>query len=262
MKQSSILLAGVLILLASGCGGFNSDETPLNGNLVAFTARAKTSGDTLTGVKTIKGAVIVKPESYVSVAADENLIFCKKPNGRVNVCRHDGTVCGSYDTFTRKAVDDNVFYLGLCGDVTSYYFPMADPVETRQSYMARQHVFIEKDNAWQVYDYAGKKLWEMPEGALVVESIQTDALIIAVPEKGRHPRCHLYTPEGEKFQTLSRTRWESLQKQLSLPMEIGTLRFHRVILPKFVELTANPFNGDINLMRYNVITTKLLQYYA
>ncbi len=264
MKQFSIILAVMLAMLVSACGGFKSAETPINGTLTAFTAEGKASGDTLIGVKNIQGDIVIEPGDYTSIDADENLIFCNRPNGTVTVCRYDGTDYGTYDTFTRSASENNVFYIAVSGEITTYCFVDAAQIACRRSYLGKNNFFAETDSVWNVYDYTGNKVWSLPQSAMVIESVQTGELIIAVPEKGKHPKCALYTTEGKKIQTLSASRWRNFKKQFSQPSEVGTLRIYRVIPPKYVRLSIAPpvlSADEINQVKCNLYTKKYMEHY-
>lgn len=265
MKHFLFVLVGLLALLTSSCGGFSSTETPINGELTVFTAKSNLSKDTLLGVKNTRGEVVVTPASYKVIEADKNLIFCIKHNETIAVYRYDGTECGIYESFVQYNKNGNIFYVASSGDTTTYYFSDANKIDCLQSYMAKENLFIKKDSIWEIYDYTGKKLCNMPQGSIAIESIQTGEVIIAVAGKERRPTCTLYSTEGKKIQSLPAVRWKALLKLLKEPAEIGTLRVYSIVPPSYIKLTKTPAKltyKDLHQLNQDIYTRYKLMYYA
>ena len=87
MKKGSILLVGVLAMFATSCG-FKSEESPLSGTLVTYTAEGTQKGEILLGVKDKAGKkdkTIVPADTYVSITADNNYIICVQENADYSV---------------------------------------------------------------------------------------------------------------------------------------------------------------------------------
>lgn len=75
------LMICALAFIATSCG-FKSEEKPLHGSLVTFTAPDDGSDGILLGVREKApnpddSRVIVTPARYTSITADDNVIICR-----------------------------------------------------------------------------------------------------------------------------------------------------------------------------------------
>ena len=104
-----------LAFIATSCG-FKSEEQPLHGSLVTFTAPDDGSDGILLGVREKApnpddSRVIVTPARYTSITADDNVIICRVSDLKVEAYKHDGDPIGNgeFETFTLMPREEVVY---------------------------------------------------------------------------------------------------------------------------------------------------------
>lgn len=232
MKKSSILLVGVLAMLATSCG-FKSEEKPLNGSLVTYTAEGTKDGEVLLGVKEKSGKELIPAAGYTAITADDNIITCARPDQTVDIFTINGEPVGvkTYKSFELCTNADNAYYIGMSAEagITVYLFPGKETVSCSMSYLDAQNLYIERENAWDVYSYSGNIVWNFPATASVIKSKRTEEKVIAVPTtKGKVTTAVLYTPTGKELKKLNAYKWQRLQKKLKEPTQIGTMNLYEL----------------------------------
>lgn len=252
MKQISFFLIGLLAVLVAGCG-FKSTETPINNNLLSFTAPDEASDGVLLGVKDKEGTVIVTPAAYNAITADENLIICMSTDHQYCVFGFDGTAYGVFESFEQITSNGSEYYRGISGELTSFYFPGKGIVNCTAVQITSQALFVLADNVWQVYAPTGDKLWDLPEGAILINGAKD--IVIAVPEKGKKGGCKFYDIRGKVVKQLNAYKWRKFQKQLVNMQVVENLKIYQVApleLQKLLpELSSNaPTDKNIFQMIY------------
>ncbi len=233
MKQLTFILIGVLAVLVAGCG-FKSTESPLNNELVIYTAQGANDGEILLGVKDKNGDVFVEPGNYTEITADETVIFCAMPDYKVLIYGLNGMNYGTFDSFVKQERNGSTYYLGTADETLSYYFPGKDFISSNASYPTAECVFIFVDNQWEAYAYNGDKLWTLPEGAMLINS-QKDA-VVAVPDKAPQKGCKIYDVRGKEVKKMTASKWKRFKKLLINPQTVGTLQIYQMPALEMVQL--------------------------
>ncbi len=260
MKQLSLLLIGLLAVLVTGCG-FKSTETPINNNLISFTAPGETDDDVLLGVKNKKGTVLVAPADYISVTADEHLIFCTGKDGSTSLFGQYGTEYGTFESYDKLQNGDNSYYRCISGETTAYYFPGKELIRCQASQITSAALFVATDSIWEVYSYTGEKLWQLPEGAILLNSSRD--ITIAVPGKGKKATCKFYDVTGKEIKNLTATKWRKVKKLLKNPQTVENLQIYQMTTLELVQLLPDLARTPTEEEIFNAMHHKnLMLYYA
>ncbi|MCM1323852.1 MAG: hypothetical protein NC218_06795 [Acetobacter sp.] len=233
MKKCSILLVGALAMLVASCG-FKSEEKPLTGNLVTYTAEGTKKGEVLLGVKDKTGKKdkeIIPAAAYTSITADNNCITCARPDAATDVYTLTGEPVGpkTYATFEQQTNADNIYYVGKAEETTYYFFPGQPLVSSTLSYMTAKNLFVEKENLWQIYTFDGKMSWVFPTDALILKSKRTEEAIVVIPKvKGKVTTGTVYTSTGKELKKLNAVKYRKLVKKLKEPTKIGSMNLYEV----------------------------------
>ncbi len=232
MKKSAVILVGALAMLATSCG-FKSEEKPLNGSLVTYTAEGTKDGEILLGVKDNSGKELIPAAGYTTITADDNIITCTRSDQNVDIFTLNGEPVSTktYKSFESRTTADNTYYIGQPaeGETTVYFFPGKEAISCNVSYMSPQNLYMEKKDIWEVYSYDGSLIWNFPTTASVLKSKRPEEIVIAVPTtKGKVTTATLYTPAGKELKKLNAYKWKRLQKKLKEPTKIGTMNLYEL----------------------------------
>lgn len=216
------LMVSLVAIIVTSCG-FKSQETPLYGNLVSFTAPGENKEDVLLGVKD-KAAdrVIVTPAYYEDIVADANLVICRVSGTKVEVYRHDGEPLGegTYDTFTRMPQGN--MYLGTNYATNTYYFPAQKTLINTETYLTGlKQIFLRVHSGeWEIRDYEGKLIWKTPKLAdnekywLIKDTkAPGETFYFAISKNKGTPACVLYDLTGKEVKKLNASKWRITQKK-------------------------------------------------
>lgn len=161
MKRYNQLIINMLMVTTLvACG---TKTTQLTDRLETFSAKDEAGKWSLQGVRVVgTDSIVVPPDSYRRILADEHLIVCVKPVEGVNqmwVFQTNGQPLGWFDTFNRFRVDSlNIdYYLGTNYDLRFFYFPKTDVrIKTRQAVREeRDTLFIQDGDEWKAFTYDG-----------------------------------------------------------------------------------------------------------
>lgn len=245
MKKGSILLVGVLAMFATSCG-FKSEESPLSGTLVTYTAEGTQKGEILLGVKDKAGKkdkTIVPADTYVSITADNNYIICVQENADYSVFDLSGNKVGpqTFHTFSKQPVGDNVFYAGTAAGTSYYYFPGKPEISCTLSYMTAKNLIVQKvSNIWDVYSYDGTLVWNFPAEAILIKSATTEEYVVVAPvvkkKKATVYKLYLLT-SGKELKQLNAYQWKVFKKQLKNPQKLGSTEVYELETVKIEKLT-------------------------
>ena len=159
---SCLLLTGCLL----SCGS-HSEVSPLTATLQTYTAQDADGEWTLRGVReTGTGSIVVSPDRYSRITADENFIVATKPENGMNVIwvyELDGKPVDWFDTFNHfKSDRDSVkmdYYYGTNYDQQFYYFPKTGvAIRTKESARfepGKDYMLILDGNEWKAFTYDG-----------------------------------------------------------------------------------------------------------
>lgn len=178
MKQKLFyFLMGLITLVMTSCNN-KFKSVPLTATLATFTEEDALGNPNLIGVKDLlTEEVIIKPDTYANITADENLITCiKVENGykQIQVYKHDGTELGLFDTFNHLTSPGD-YYLGTNYNVSCYYFPKTHAaVRGRAWYTGIRYLFLETDSGWKVFTFNGELGLLLPENAKVVHNLTSE----------------------------------------------------------------------------------------
>lgn len=239
MKKCSILLVGALAVLAASCG-YKSEEKPLTGTLVTYTAEGAKKGEILLGVKDKSGKKdkeIIPAAAYTNITADNNYITCARPDAATDVYTLTGEAVGpkTFSTFEQQTNGDNVYYVGNAEETTYYLFPGEPLVSCKQSYMTAKNIFVEDSIAekssklWKVYSFKGEMNWVFPAASTVLKNKGGEEILIVVPEgKGKKTTAKVYDTTGKELKKLNMFKYRKLQQRLKEPTKIGSLNLYEV----------------------------------
>ena len=145
------MLFGIAVLLL-GCGKSSTNET-LNGRLETF-VQEQDDGRRLTGVRTTDThSVVVAPDDYRKVVADEHTIACYRDDYDVTAFSADGTLLGHFDMFTAF----QGYYVGTLYDRYCFFFPETGAVVNgTDADMRTNDVCIKTEQGFQKWSYDGR----------------------------------------------------------------------------------------------------------
>lgn len=227
------LMICALAFIATSCG-FKSEEKPLHGSLVTFTAPDDGSDGILLGVREKTpnpddSRVIVTPARYASITADDNVIICRVSDLKVEAYKHDGDPIGNgeFETFTRMPREE-VVYMGTNYKTSTWYFPAQDETcAVKSSYQGLKLLFLRLDTGvWEVRSYDGKTLWTTPgmaEGRkywLIKDTKAPGEEFYFAVTGGKTPACTLYDCNGKELKKLNASHWRLTQKKLKAQKEL------------------------------------------
>ena len=223
-----------LAFITASCG-FKSEEKPLYGSLVTFTAPEKNNETVvLLGVKEKGGSseddiVIIKPSLYESITADDNVIICRVSDIKVEAYKHDGRPIGSgkFETFTALPRQEKV-YMGTKYKRSCWYFPEQYETCFATGYFQGVNLlFLHAGSGkWEVRRYDGTKIWTSPEidegcRYWLIKDVQSagEEIYIAVTGK-KTPACTLYDSNGHEIKKLDALHWKQMQKEMKEQKEL------------------------------------------
>ncbi len=220
------LMMSLVAIIVTSCG-FKSEETPLYGNLVSFTAPGENKEEVLLGVKDKAiDKVIVTPAYYEDIIADENLIICRVNGTKIEVYRHNGTPLSQepFDTFTRMPQGN--IYLGTNYIFNTYYFPAQNVLIVTDTYVVGlKQIFLRiSSGEWEVRDYDGNLLWKTPKLAenekywLIKDTkapMESFYFAISTTDK-----CTLYDLTGKEVKKLNAVQWRKTEKNFIKTKEL------------------------------------------
>lgn len=242
MKKFSVLLVGALALLVASCG-YKSEEKPLTGTLVTYTAEGTQKGEILLGVKDKSGKkdkTIVPAAAYASITADENYITCTRNDAAYDVYTLSGTPLTpqTYTTFGKQTIDNNTFYVGTAAETIYYLFPDKPVISSNLSYLTTKNLFIQTAATWDVYTFDGKLIWNFPINTAIIKSTSKENYVVVVPVVNKKVTTYkFYTPSGKELKQLNAAKWKKFQKQLKNPQKLGETELYELETIKIEKLT-------------------------
>ena len=192
----SFLVTGAIALLMVSCDS-RPKATPLTGSLETFRAKDDAGNWSLSGVRiTGTDSVVVGPDNYQRITADEHLIVCVKTSGGISrfwVYETDGRLIGSFDTFNhlmrREDAHDakDGYYLGTDYNRKCYYFPRTKTaINTRQTYEGTHHLLLQDGEEWKLFTYDGEQLADLSQDATLIHNLTAagkEEFFLATEEK-------------------------------------------------------------------------------
>lgn len=236
MKQISVLLVGVLAMLATSCG-FKSEEKPLTDNLITYTAEGNKEGEIFLGVKAKdqKDKPVIVAANYTEITADENVIICAKPDGTLDVYTLNGNPVGNklYNSFIREQSKGKVYYTGFDAKKSKFvYFPDKNFIRRGAYFVCPEHIFIEGKDEWDVYTFDGSKVWSFKNDALVIKDLREGEVVVAILNKTANKKkvtgATIYSTSCEELKKLNAVKWKLYKKKLSTVSMISTLQVYLV----------------------------------
>jgi hypothetical protein len=217
MKKLSFFLMMLTAFIRASCG-FKPETSALANELETFTEQSEDGNNILVGVRNIKtGDVLIPPNQYISITADEHLIICKDVDSLTFVYTIGGIELGRFDIVTHWN-NHGEYYLCAGYNTTCYYFPkIKEVVYAKCVYNGLNYLFLETDEHWQIRDYDGKFFGYMPNICTLIkdESAKEETYyFLTISDDERSSLCRLYTIDGKKIKTFNANQWENAEKKL------------------------------------------------
>ena len=206
----NILLISVIAMLIVSCGYTHRKNcNQLYDNLYIIQVEGNIKG--VINIET--GDTIVKPSAYASITADENIITCLKFNKQIVPYTHTGERLGCFDFFTHWK-ESGDYYIGSGYRSTCIYFPQTNAIIRNTSvYCCPECMFIKMNENWDICDYSGSKLWEVPLDITLIKDCKHNVLI-AKPAPNKE--VILYQCDGTEVVKLNVPQWKKLQAKFEL----------------------------------------------
>lgn len=165
-------LIGAMALVMVACSTRHGSE-PLTNTLETYKEKDAQGEWTLTGVYDIEvDTVVVKPDSYQSITADQHFITCIKKVGDVemhHVFRLNGEPVGCFESFSHWTMGVD-YYFGVNRLQKYYYFPKTrTSIQTTDVYSELPMCLCLRDGEeWKVLTYDGEQLLNLTQDATLV----------------------------------------------------------------------------------------------
>lgn len=220
-------MIGLSAIIIWSCTSNSSKETALWGNLVSYTEEGA-KGEILLGVKAKLGEteetdkIIITPDKYQSITADENFIICRVNDVKIKVFHHDGLPLGKgvFDTFTSMPKGEG--YLGTKYKTRTFYFPMQKhTVTTKNSLTTLNEVIMLLDSGeWEIRNYDGNLLWKTPQlsAGETLWIIKNNSQYYIAIEKSKG-KCTIYDVNGKELKSITSAQWQKAQTKLTSQKE-------------------------------------------
>lgn len=242
MKKFNVLLVGALAMLATSCG-YKSEEKPLEGSLVTYTAEGAKDGEILLGVKDKSGKkdkTIIPADSYASITVDDTYFICTRNDASFAVFTRAGepTEPKTFSTFAKQDIDGNTFYAGTAGENIYYFFPGKPAVSSTLSYMTAKNLLIQNATNWDIYTFDGTLVWSFPDEAILIKSARSEEYVVVVPEiKKKVTTYKVYDMTGKELKKLNVYQWKKFKKQLKDQQKLGATDLYELETIKIEKLT-------------------------
>ena len=226
MKKLSFILMMLVALISVSCG-FKSETSPLTGELETFTEQSEDGNNILVGVRNIQtGDILVSPDLYTSVTADEHLIICKDVDSLTFVYTTSGTKLGRYDMVTHWN-NNGEYYLCAGYKTSCYYFPkIKEFVHAKGVYNGLKYLFLEIDELWQIRNYDGEFIGNMPTVCTLIKdeaAKEETYYFVTTSDDERSPIYRLYTIDNKKVKTFNTRQWAKAEKKLKFKQALDGL---------------------------------------
>lgn len=237
MKKKNVLIWCAATLLCASCQNSETRETPLTETLVTYVQEApltetlatdiheKGKPHLLIGVKDTKNKkVIVPPDEYTDIKADENFITLKDGKNRTVVYFKNGQKLGIYEFFNHWT-DNGNYYLGTNYNLSSFYFP-----DTNSQYLATavypcsNAILLELQHYWLLVDYNGKELLHTSPKIWILNNAkqahQEDILIVFKTGKEKAPYS-AFNSQGKLVKNLTQREFNKMQSSFTNTKKLG-----------------------------------------
>lgn len=204
MKQKlcCYLLMGLTALILFSCDTNRFKTQPLTLNLATYYEKDAKGEWNLQGVKEMEtDRVIITPDNYVTIKADDNFISCIKVVDGVNqiwLYRFDGECIGWFDTLNHFS-DPGNYYLATNYNRSYYYFPKTETlINTTNAYSAINYLFLQTESGWKIFSYDGDTVLSLPTEAKIIHCLSSDAkesLYVVSEQNGNMTLLNVETKE-------------------------------------------------------------------
>lgn len=221
------IVIGLSAIIIWGCTSSSSNETALWGNLVSYTEEVN-GEEVLIGVKAKYGKtgeadqIIITPDKYQRITADENFIICRMNDIEIKVFNHDGTPFGEgvFDTFTSMPIGKG--YLGTKYKTRTFYFPTQKHIVITQNSLTtlKEVIMLLDSGEWEIRNYDGDLLWKTPQlrAGETLWIIKNNSRYCIAIEKSKG-KCTIYDVNGKELKSITSAQWRKDQTKLTAQKE-------------------------------------------
>lgn len=210
-KKLCYLLMGLIALIMISCDTNKFKALPITETLATYYEQDANGEWSLLGVKEMRtDKVIIKPDNYEVIKADENFISCVKVvDGMKQIWLYcfDGECVGWFDTLNHITSQGN-YYVATNYNQSMYYFPKTKILmRTNNSYSSVNYLFIQVEDGWRVFTYDGDMVIGLPLESKIIHNLTSEAketIYVISEEKGK---ITLFDIETEEHMTYSLEEW-------------------------------------------------------